>query len=691
MFRVKKLAIAVTATAIVMPSSLLAETVTLDELVVTGTKQETSLMDLAGNTATVNEEAIKLLNADHIQESLSRIAGVNIQRGNGAESLVALRSPVLTGPGAGGAFLFMEDGIALRSAGFANNNGLAEAHYEMAGDIEVVKGPGSALYGSNAVHGLFNILSLAPSAELEREIGFSVGSDDLHKVKGTISDTVGAHAYRVSFSGTDDNGWRDESGYGQQKVTARHDYFADSGDSFRTLFSAFNLNQETAGFIKSSDEDAYEDRSLMETNDDEDAYRDWWSMRLSTRWDHELANGNLFSLTPYVRSTKMEFRQHYLPSRAIEQNEHQSVGVQAAYYVDLDGGHKVIFGTDLEYTEGSLRQEQERASYSYFGKNRQQGIHYDYDVAATTVAPYVHAEWQLADKFRATTGVRFEHVRYSYDNNVADGTGMADGSACFAGPSCLYNRPADRDDTFNDWSPKLGLVYRLAETHSVFANLSRGHRAPQTTDLYRLQNQQVVGDMDSEQLDSLEIGVRGDANILSYELTAFYMKKKNFFFRDSAGLNVTDGKTKHKGIEASITIPLGEQFDLSANYTYAEHKYDFDNAASGVEDGNYVDTAPRNISNVRLGWDINSDSRAELEWSHIGRYYLDPSNAHQYDGHDVVNLRANTQITANLAIHAQIKNLLDEEYADRADFAFGDYRFFPAQDRNVQVGATYSF
>lgn len=668
--------------------------INLDEMVVTGTRSETSLLDLAGNTGKISSEDIDLLNADHIQESLARIPGVNIQRGNGAESLVALRSPVLTGPGAGGAFLFMEDGISLRAPGFANNNGLGEAHYEMAGGIEVVRGPGSALYGSNAVHGLFNVLSRAPSTELERNIDVTVGSDDLYKVRASVSDTNDAHAYRVSFSGTDDGGWRDDSGFGQQKLTARHDYFSESGDSFTTVLSAFNLNQETAGFINTgSEEKAYEDSSLMQSNSDEDAYRDWRSVRLSSRWDHELANGNVFSLTPYLRSNDMEFRQHYLPSRAIEENNHDSVGVQASYYMDLEGGHTVIMGTDLEYTEGSLKETQERASYTYFGKNRQQGVHFDYDVEAITIAPYIHAEWQLAEKLRATTGLRFEHVRYDYDNNIAAGTGMADGSDCFAGAAteCLYNRPADRDDTFNDWSPKLGLVYRLADTHSLFTNLSSGHRAPQTTDLYRLQKQQVVGEMDSERLDSIEIGIRGETQMFSYEFSAFHMKKKNVFFRDSAGLNVTDGRTKHKGIEAAVTMPLGESFDVSVNYTYAEHEYDFDNASSGVKSGNEVDTAPKSIGNVRFGWNFNADSRAEVEWSHIGEYYLDPANEHEYEGHNVFNLRVNSQLTNNFAIHGQIKNIFDNEYADRADFAFGDYRFFPGRDRHYEVGASYSF
>ena len=668
------------------------EAASLDSMVVTGTRSETAMRELAGNTGKVSEEEIDLINADHIEETLARVSGVNIQRGNGAESLVALRSPVLTGPGAAGAFLFLEDGIALRAPGFANNNGLAEAHFEWAGGIEVVRGPGSALYGSNAVHGMINVLSRAPSLELERELDFTFGSDDLYKVKGTVSDTVGAHGYRVSFSGTDFGGWRDEAGYGQQKITARHDYFAPNGDSFKTVFSAFNLNQETAGFIESADEKAYEDRSLMKTNDDPDAYRDWWSVRLSTRWDHIMDNGNMLSITPYLRNNRMEFRQHYLPSRAIEENEHTSIGTQIAYYMDLDGGHEIIIGTDLEYTDGSLQQTQERASYSFFGKNRQQGVHYDYDVEATSIAPYIHAEWQLAEKWRATTGLRFEHVEYDYDNKIAAGTGEADGSPCFAAPDeCLYLRPADREDTFNDWSPKLGLVYLLNENHSIFANYAAGHRAPQTTDLYRLQNQQEIGQLDSEKAESVEVGMRGNAGIVNYEVNAFYMKKRNFFFRDPDGLNVDNGKTKHRGVEVAFSLPLGEQFDVAANYTYAKHTYDFDNLSSGTESGNEIDTAPRHIANVRLGWNFEQKSRAELEWQHMGDYYLDPANEYEYKGHHLLNLRVEKQIGQSVTLHGQVKNILDEEYADRADYAFGSYRFFPGQDRTYQVGASYRF
>ncbi|MFW5447013.1 MAG: TonB-dependent receptor [Methylophagaceae bacterium] len=702
MYSVRKLPLLIALAGASAATIASAETdLDLGEFVVTGTRSETSILDLAGNTGKISLEEIDLLNSDHISESLLRIPGVNLQRGSGVEMTVALRSPVLTGPGAGGAFLFMEDGIPLRAASFGNNQGLSVAHFEQAGSIEVVRGPGSALYGSNAVHGLFNVLSRDPSTELERKFDITAGSDDTYKLRGSVSDTVGAHAYRFSFSGVTEHGWRDETGLDQQKLTARHDYSAENGDSFKTVFSAFNLNQETAGFITSETDDELYKRGqrVIESNENPDGYRDWWSVRLSTRWDHEMDNGNTFSITPYLRSNEMEFRQHYLPSKAIEENGHDSIGVQTAYYMDLEGDHKVIVGFDAEYTDGHLKETQERASYSFFGKHRQQGVHYDYDVEVLTLSPYIHAEWQLAENLRATTGLRFDHTNYDYNNNVADGKGLADGSPCFAGTECLYQRPADRGDIFNDWNPKLGLVYRVAESHSIYTNLSRGHRAPQTTDLYRIQRDQTIGETDSERANSLEIGTRGtfDSVGLTYDVAAYYMKKKNFFFRDSFGNSVTDAETKHRGIEVSLAMPLGEQFDIAVNYTHALHTYDSDHEAKSslasqeISSGDEIDTAPKNIANVRLGWNFRTDSRAELEWSHIGNYFLDPSNTEKYKGHDLVNLRVNTQITKGLAIHAQVKNLLDEEYADRADFAFGDFRFFPGRDRSYEVGASFSF
>lgn len=677
MFLLRKISLLVAvATSCASPLVIADSDVALDSLVVTGTRSETSLLDLAGNTAKISEKDIDFVRADHITEVINRLPGVMVQRGNGQEHLTSIRSPVLSGGAGAGSFLYLEDGVPMRAAGFANVNGLFEANSEQAGGIEVVRGPGSALYGSNAVHGLINILSRAPSLDLERSIDLSVGPHDLYEAKATVSDTIGNQAYRFSFNGTSDGGWIDDSGFDQQKMTFRHDYYGEK-DTIKTVFNAANLNQETAGYEVGTE--AYKNTEASKTNEDPQAYRDAKSARLSVRWDHELSDSSYFSLTPYARHTEMEFLMHFLPGTPVEENEHDSIGLLAAYYKDLEGGHKVIVGTDFEYTEGSLSEIQTGPNV---GPKYITGTHYDYDIDATVIAPYIHTEWQVAEKTRITAGARYEYTRYEYDNKTTDGMF-----------GTLFYRPGDRDDTFNNFSPKLGLTQFLTEDTSAFVNLARGNRAPQTTDLYRMRlASNAATQADSETIDSIEVGIRKLGAGFQYEVSTFAMKKKNYFFRDSNNVDVPDGKTRHYGVELSAFMPFAEQFDIGGNFTYAVHEYDFDNAANGIVNGNDMDTAPRHLANVRLGWNFMPKSRAELEWIHVGRYYTDEAESHTYSGHDLLNLRATHQVSQNVTVYGRISNLLNTEYAERADYtSFGGDRYFVGEERGLHVGASYSF
>src|SRR5690606_23666454 len=256
-----------------------------------------------------------------------------------------IRSPILSGGAGAGSFLFLEDGIPLRAAGCANVNGLFEVNYEQAGGIEIVRGPGSAFYGSNAVHGLVNVLTRAPSLDLERTLDISIGPHDLYTAKASISDTVGRHGYRLSVNGATDGGYVSDSGYDQQKVSFRHDYNGDY-DTLKTIFSYTNLNQETAGYI--SGYKAYEHEHKSRQNENPEAYRDAKSYRLSTEWEHDLSDSSSFRLTPYIRHTEMNFLMHFLTGKPVEKNKHSSVGLLSAYTKELDGGHRIILGTDLE-------------------------------------------------------------------------------------------------------------------------------------------------------------------------------------------------------------------------------------------------------------------------------------------------------------------------------------------------------
>ena len=673
-------------------------------IVITGSRQATDLLSFAGNVDRISTEDIDRVSAVHPSEILNRATGVHIQTNNGMESLPSVRSPVLTGPGAAGAFLFLEDGIATRSAGFANNNALSELNLAQASEIEVIRGPASAVYGSNAVHGVINVLTKAPSDE--GDVSLLFGPNERIQLQGTQGREMGQHGVSGNFQAIEEEGYRDDSGFTSFKVNGRHDY-EQGADKISTLISGFVLDQDTAGFISSrdngsdcyssdySDENLYQDRDAMEKNCDDDAYRKWTSLRIATNWQRLLSTKTHFSITPYFRVNQMEFRQHYLPSKAIEENSHYSVGVASNYYWQIEANLALVMGIDAEWTEGELTQTQQKPDTFSFGKARQQGTHYDYEVEASTIAPYIQGDWQVNDVLKFTGSIRFDATEYRYDNLIADGTTKADGSSCVNNSGeatpCLYLRPSDSDDHFDNTSTKLGFNYQFTDNTALFSAWSQGFRAPQTTDLYRLQNQQVVGELDSEEINSLEIGLRGVAKKLHYEAVIYTMTKKNFFFRDAKGLNVTDGKTSHQGLELGVNYDITDSINLAVNYSYGEHEYDFDHPSSGVVKGNEIDTAPKNLANTRLRWLPTANTSLELEWLHMGDYYLDPANEHKYEGHDLWQLRAAMQLNSHVNLFARIENLTDEKYASRADYAFGSYRFFGGQPRAVHFGVSANF
>jgi outer membrane receptor protein involved in Fe transport len=69
----------------------------------------------------------------------------------------------------------------------------------------------------------------------------------------------------------------------------------------------------------------------------------------------------------------------------------------------------------------------------------------------------------------------------------------------------------------------------------------------------------------------------------------------------------------------------------------------------------------------------------------MGRYFVDAENRFDYPGHDLLNLRATLEATRRLTITARLNNIADRAIADRADYAFGDYRYFPGRGRELFV------
>lgn len=629
----------------------------------------TDLSTAPASVSALDSDEILRVNADHPAEALNRVPGVLIHRGNGQEHLTAIRSPVLTGGAGAGSFLFLEDGVPLRAAGFANVNGLFESHSEIAERIEVVRGPSGALYGANAVHGVINVVTRAPG----EGAGFlaETTADTIGRVKGRgfVSYGGGGHGFLAAISALNDPGFRAESGADDQKLSLRHD-FKGNAVSVRTIGAFVNLNQETAGFVEGPE--AYRDATLRRSNPNPNSFRDAKSARLSSRVDLDLGEGATLSLTPFARWNDMSFRLHFFPSQALEENSHWSIGAQNAFYLDRDGW-SLIAGVDVEYSDGDLSEIQTRSTIGTFT----QGVHYDYRVTSTTASPFASVAGEILPGLTASAAARLDWTRYDYDNRTESGV------------VGRFLRPDDRRDSFTTVSPKFSLSYDVGRS-LVYASFARGARPPQTTDLYRLQINQTTDPAKPETIDAFELGLKGAAfGLFRYDLAGYFMAKENFFFRDADGFNVNDGRTRHVGGEASVAAGLPFGFSVDANASYGRHTYRFDRpvlslpqASEAIHFGDDVDTAPRWIAGARLAWTPDwAPVEAEAEWVRLGDYFADAANSVRYPGHDLLHLRADWRVTKGLTAGVAIRNLFNEFYAERADFAFGTERYFPGEGR----------
>ena len=661
----------------------------IDEVVVTSQRRAQTLISHAGNIEHLGADTIHRVQHQHIHELLSRAAGVWVSRGSGQEHLTAIRSPVLTGAGACGAFLFLEDGIPIRPAGFCNVNQLFEVNTEQARSIEVIRGPpGNALYGSNALHGTINVLLPSPGDRSPGIFGVEIGANDFRRVRAELP-AGDESQFLAAFVLADDGGFREESGYRQGKAHFKFETKL-SGGEFLAALSLSDLDQETAGFILG--QDAYKDPALNRQNLNPEAFRDANSQRLYGLWSRN-AGRRKFDIRPYVRRSDMRFLQHFLPGQPLEENGHVSAGILGAADFATDWG-KIITGIDLDWSDVFLRETQygETDGSVFLRETRPEGKHYDYDVTSIAIAPYLQSEFRVSTRLLISAGLRAEYVHYRYNNRMLDGNTRDDGSTCGFG-GCLYTRPADRSDEFTNLAPKLAASFAIRDTVHLYASIARGFRAPQMTELYRLQNGQQVSDLDSERIDSVEVGLRFAGNTIYFDTAVYAMKKRNSVIRDANGFSVNSARSRHAGVETTLNWQLHASWQFRINAAYARHVYDFDLLAARGENfvaGRDVDTAPRWLGSAELIFDVSDRSELSAQWTMIGDYYLDAENRFEYPGHSVLNLRGFLALSRVAGIGIRINNVSDTAIADRADYAFGDYRYFPGRGRELFVEFIYS-
>jgi iron complex outermembrane receptor protein len=672
----------------------------LGTVVVSASREAQRLSEIPASIGVVDEAAVRSVGATHPQQILSQVPGVAVTVTNGEGHTTAIRQPFTTSP----LYLFLEDGLPIRATGFFNHNALYEMDLPMAGGIEVTRGPGSALYGSDAIGGIINMLTRVPASTAGFGASLDVGSHGWRRAM--LEGDTGAGAWgalRLGANLTHSDGWRHDTAYDRYSVDARWDLTTQSGVRLKTVLALGRIDQDT-GANSPLIYDAY--RNDPKRNNFPIAYRKVDALRLSTAIEKEFGNG-LLSLTPYLRDNRMELLASFSLSfdPTVYETSNRSYGALLKWRHDFPDlmRARLIGGIDIDVSPGEREEHRLDVTVSGTGASRVFSDYrvgpriYDYEVTFRSYSPYVQAEFSPLEHLRVTAGLRYDALSYDFDNAISS-------AAVQGAATAFYGQAPNTKVDYDELSPKVGVTYELSDAMSLYASYNTGFRAPSESQLFRPSVATNATDAAARALLALrlkpitatqmEFGWRSQFDRWSLDLAAFELTKRDDLVsqRDTAtnlSTNVNAGKTKHRGIEAGIGIELTASLRIDSALSYTKHKYVNWVTAAADYSGNEMEMAPKVLGNTRLTWQPLDGMNAQFEWIHIDQYWLEASNSRtfpRYEGHDLFNVRANWQVAPSLSVFARVHNLADTRYADSAQISSNTPVYSPGLPRTYFAG-----
>ena len=282
----------------------------------------------------------------------------------------------------------------------------------------------------------------------------------------------------------------------------------------------------------------------------------------------------------------------------------------------------------------------------------------------------------LSERFSVSAGARADWLSYETPNSL--------------------DSEAEGSRSFFSVNPSLGLIYEL-NSSSVFANLSTSFESPTTTELVNRPsggagfNQSI----EPEKTVSLETGIRGRSNAISYDIAVYGMNVEDILvpieLEDGPVYFRNEGKTNHYGVEFGLTYNTDEMIDFRIMLNYLQAKF-----SGGNYDGNDLPgVAPFRAGGVVNFKPGNHHFSLDSEW--ISSYYADSENSSKNSAYALFHFRWTVQVAqlfdgGVIRPFIAVNNLLNERYNSSVFVnAFGNRFFEPGSDRNFRVGLQIEF
>lgn len=670
------------------------------EVVVTASRTATTLGETPAPITRLDEKVIADSKPRLISDVLDRIPGVHMTDLGNEQHSMSIRQPITTSA----VYQYLEDNVPIRPIGVFNHNALNEINLAGTGDIEVMRGASSSLYGSNAIGGAVNFLTRAPSLTPEASVGYRMSNKGYDRVDVGASTTKGDVGVRVAYYRSQvRDGWRDYSDGHKDSFSARLDYFLSSASWLKTVLSYTDMYTDMTGSLGESDFRNNPKKSYNRFTTRTDT-----ALRLSTSLETDWGADRSSRVTAYVRDNSHgQIPSYQLGSCApvppaltcttngrVNENAYNSGGFDAQWQQGLPWlGGRLVGGVAYDYTTNDFDEDSTSVvrdanlnyvSYTVAGKRRK------YQVGIQNPSVYAQLELKPLARTTVVAGLRHDQIRYDFDNLLV--------------PSAMTGAP-DEKRSFSKTSPRLGAAYAIDPGQEVFANWSMGFVPPEVSQLYASLQ---TPDLTEATFRNVDFGYRkrwpgkGHVEVTLYQLDGedeivFYTVQNSPLIRE----NRNAGATRHQGVELGASWRVTDQVSTYLSASAARHRYTrFRPGASAAEnfDGNTIPGAPRSIALAGIDWTPVEGVTLTPEVQHIGSYWMNEANTVRYDGHTLVNLRARWELK-KLELFSVLSNLTDRRYAETASSTFksGVYApdtqnaYTPGNPRTLTVGVRVGF
>ena len=248
-----------------------------------------------------------------------------------------------------------------------------------------------------------------------------------------------------------------------------------------------------------------------------------------------------------------------------------------------------------------------------------------------------------------------------------------------------------RYDNFSDFgstvNPRLALVWQTSDKVTSKLLYGRAFRAPSFTELYAQNNPVTISNknIDPETIDTFELSFSYYPNSKVYSLIDFYYYKLDNLIGQIGNLVDNSGKQKGYGIELEVSYQPNSDFTIKADYAYRYTKNE--------KTDKQVADAPKNLAHLEADWKFSQNlyANAELFWV-ADMKRLESDTRKNVNNYTTVNTTLSYRVKKDLTANISARNLFNEDICEPSPYsALGELDDYPMQGRYIFGEVRYHF